>query len=143
MPSAGQIRTFDPARGDRHPGTTNGANMAKHRRKRHRRSWTSRRRGPGLRARRVTVNFVTIRQYTDLAPMFVGLPDGRCPCPHWGVMTKGRMTVTYADRVEVYEAGDAFYMTPGHMPAVDAGTEFASSAPPTCWPRPTPPSRRA
>ena len=41
-----------------------------------------------------TVNFVTIRQDHDLAPMLAGLPGGMCHCPHWGVMTKGRMTVT-------------------------------------------------
>ena len=76
-----------------------------------------------------TVDFLTVHQYTDLAPMFVGLPDGRCQCPHWGVMAKGRMTVTYADRVEVFEAGDAFYMPPGHTPAIDAGTEFTMFSP--------------
>lgn len=76
-----------------------------------------------------TVNFVTIHQDTDLAPMFTSLPDGRCQCPHWGVMTKGRMTVTYADRVEVFEAGDAFYMPPGHTPAVEANTEFTMFSP--------------
>ena len=34
------------------------------------------------------------------------------------------MTVTYADHVEVLSAGDAFYMTPGHSPKAQAGTEF-------------------
>ena len=63
-----------------------------------------------------TVNFVTIRQDHDLAPMLASLPGGMCQCPHWGVMTKGRMTVRYADREEVFEAGDAFYMPPGPHP---------------------------
>jgi hypothetical protein len=76
-----------------------------------------------------TVNFVTIRQTHDLAPMLASLPGGRCQCPHWGVMTKGQMTVTYADREEVFEAGDAFYMTPGHTPAAQAGTEFIQFSP--------------
>ena len=76
-----------------------------------------------------TVNFVTIRQSHDLAPMLAGLPGGVCQCPHWGVMTKGRITVTYADRTEVFEAGDAFYMTPGHTPAAEAGTEFVQFSP--------------
>src|SRR3954462_12376495 len=71
-----------------------------------------------------TVNFVTIRKDHDLAPMLAGLPGGMCQCPHWGVITKGRMTVRYADREEVFEAGDAFYMPPGHAPAAVAGTEF-------------------
>ena len=76
-----------------------------------------------------TINFVTIRQSHDLAPMLAGLPGGVCQCPHWGVVTKGRMTVTYADREEVFEAGDAYYMTPGHTPAAEAGTEFVMFSP--------------
>jgi hypothetical protein len=76
-----------------------------------------------------TVNFVTVRQDHDLAPMLAGLPEGRCHCPHWGVMAKGRMTVTYADREEVFEAGDAFYMSPGHTPAAEAGAEFTLFSP--------------
>ena len=32
-----------------------------------------------------TVNFVTIRQDHDLAPMLSSLPGGNCPCPHWGL----------------------------------------------------------
>jgi hypothetical protein len=77
----------------------------------------------------ITVNFVTIRQDSDLAPMLASLPGGRCQCPHWGVLDKGQMTVSYADHVEVYEAGDAFYMTPGHTPAAVAGTEFVQFSP--------------
>ena len=64
-----------------------------------------------------TVNFVSIRQDHDLAPMLSGLPEGRCPCPHWGYVLKGRMTVRYADHEEVCEAGEAFYLPPGHTPA--------------------------
>lgn len=76
-----------------------------------------------------TVNFVTIREAQDLAPMLASLPDGRCACPHWGHMLKGRMVVHYADRDEVIEAGDAFYMPPGHVPEADAGTEFIQFSP--------------
>jgi hypothetical protein len=76
-----------------------------------------------------TVNFVSIRQDHDLAPMLSGLPGGRCPCPHWGYVLKGRMTVRYADHEEVCEAGDAFYLPPGHTPAAEAGTEFIQISP--------------
>ena len=76
-----------------------------------------------------TVNFVSIRQDHDLAPMLSGLPGGRCSCPHWGYVLKGRMIVRYADHEEVCEAGDAFYMPPGHTPAADAGTEFIQISP--------------
>ena len=76
-----------------------------------------------------TVNFVSIRQDHDLAPMLSGLPGGRCSCPHWGYVIKGRMIVRYADHEEVCETGDAFYMPPGHAPAAEAGTEFIQISP--------------
>jgi len=34
------------------------------------------------------------------------------------------MRFVFGDREEVYEAGDAFYVPPGHRPYVDAGTEI-------------------
>jgi len=62
-----------------------------------------------------TVNFVTFRQDIDQAPLLKGMPDDRCQCPHWGYMTKGRVTFRFADHEEVIEAGDAFYLPPGHV----------------------------
>jgi quercetin dioxygenase-like cupin family protein len=44
-------------------------------------------------------------------------------------MFAGKITVSYADREETYEAGDAFYMPPGHVPAAEAGTEFIQFSP--------------
>ena len=76
-----------------------------------------------------SVNFVDIRQDHDLGPMLAALPDGKCPCPHWGYVVKGRLTVRYADHEEVIEAGDAFYMPPGHAPKAEAGTEFIQFSP--------------
>ena len=76
-----------------------------------------------------TVNFVTIREDHDLAPMLSVLPGGLCQCPHWGVVMKGRLTVTYTDRTETIEAGEAYYMNPGHTPAAVAGTELVQFSP--------------
>jgi hypothetical protein len=76
-----------------------------------------------------TMNFVSIRQDADLAPMLKGLPGDSCQCPHWGYMLNGSLTVRYADREEVIEAGDAFYLPPGHVPAGVAGTEFVQFSP--------------
>lgn len=76
-----------------------------------------------------TVNFVTINEDADLAPLLVGLPDDKCQCRHWGYMLAGEMTVTYADRIEVINPGDAFYMTPGHSPKALAGSEFVLFSP--------------
>jgi quercetin dioxygenase-like cupin family protein len=56
-------------------------------------------------------------------------PGDSCPCPHWGYVMAGRMTVRYSDREEVIEPGDAFYLPPGHVPAAVAGTELVMFSP--------------
>ncbi|HMG64956.1 MAG TPA: hypothetical protein VK599_18580 [Streptosporangiaceae bacterium] len=75
------------------------------------------------------VDFVTIQQGHSLAPLLAGLPGDSCPCPHWGYVFAGQITVTYPDREEVFEAGDAFYMPPGHVPAAVEGSEFVMFSP--------------
>lgn len=75
------------------------------------------------------VDFVSIHKDADLAPMLKGLPDDRCQCPHWGYVFKGRLTLSFADHQEVYEAGDAFYTPPGHTPLAAAGSEFVQFSP--------------
>jgi hypothetical protein len=43
---------------------------------------------------------------------------------------KGRLTFRYADREEVFEAGDAFYAPPGHVPVQnEPGTEYLRFSP--------------
>jgi Cupin domain len=76
-----------------------------------------------------TVNFVTIRETHDLAPILANLPAGNCTCPHWGYVLKGRITMRYPDHEEVVEAGDAFYFPPGHAPEGEAGTELIQFSP--------------
>jgi len=76
-----------------------------------------------------TVNFVSIRKSHDLAPMLKGLPGDACQCPHWGYVFKGRLTWRYGDREEVFEAGDAFYVPPGHATEAEAGSEFVQFSP--------------
>jgi hypothetical protein len=76
-----------------------------------------------------TVNFVSIRADNDLAPLLAGLPGGQCPCPHWGYVIKGQLTIRYGDREEVIGAGDAYYMPPGHTPAATMGSEFVQFSP--------------
>src|SRR3954451_22428701 len=76
-----------------------------------------------------TVSFVSITQSHDLAPMLASLPTGKCTCPHWGYVVKGRVIVRYDDHEEVLEAGDAFYMPPGHAPEAEEGTELIQFSP--------------
>jgi len=69
------------------------------------------------------VGFSTFHEDGDATPLFKGLPDDRCQAAHWGYIFKGRVTFKYADHDEVYEAGDAYYAPPGHIPIVEGGTE--------------------
>ena len=62
-------------------------------------------------------------------PLMDGLPDGMCQCPHWGYVLAGKVTFRFADHDEMYEAGDAFYTPPGHIPVKhEPGTEILCSA---------------
>jgi hypothetical protein len=77
-----------------------------------------------------TVNFTSFREDVDGTPLMKGLPDDRCQCPHWGYVVSGKLIFRYADHEEVFEAGDAFYTPPGHVPAMnEAGTEFVMFSP--------------
>jgi hypothetical protein len=75
------------------------------------------------------VEFSTFREDADATPLFKGLPDDRCQSPHWGYVLRGALTFRYADRDEVYEAGDAYYAPPGHIPVVKADTEVVEFSP--------------
>ena len=76
-----------------------------------------------------TVAFETFRADIDPAPLFAGLPDDRCQCPHWGYVISGRLVMRYPDHEETFTAGDAYYIPPGHLPVVTAGTEVVEFSP--------------
>jgi hypothetical protein len=63
------------------------------------------------------------------ASMFKGLPDDRCQCPHWGYVLKGKITFRFADGEETYEAGDAYYVPPRHLPVMFEGCELVEFSP--------------
>jgi hypothetical protein len=77
----------------------------------------------------ITVNIVSIRETHSLRDALAGLPGGQCHCPHWGYLLAGSVTVDYGDREETYVPGDVFYMTPGHVPTAEAGSEFVMFSP--------------
>ena len=77
-----------------------------------------------------TVNFATFKQDIDATPLLKGLPDDKCQCPHWGYVLKGRLTYRLGDSEEVFTAGDAFYLPPGHIPVGnEPGSEFVQFSP--------------
>ncbi len=58
-----------------------------------------------------------------------GLPNDMCHSPHWGYVFKGQLRFRFDDHEEVIEAGEAFYLPPGHIPIVEAGTEYVQFSP--------------
>jgi hypothetical protein len=76
-----------------------------------------------------TVAFETYTQDADMTPLFKGLPDDRCQCEHWGYVLRGRLTYRTNAGEEVFEAGDAYYVGPGHIPVLSAGTEVVEFSP--------------
>jgi hypothetical protein len=76
------------------------------------------------------VGFTLFRENVDGTPLLKGLPDDMCHCPHWGYVVSGKVTFRFPDRDETYEAGDAFYTPPGHIPIEqEPGSEWVMFSP--------------
>jgi hypothetical protein len=65
----------------------------------------------------------------DLADLFRGLPNDRAQLPRWGYVIKGKVGFRFSDGEETYEAGDAYYVPPGHTPVHYAGAEIVEFSP--------------
>jgi len=76
-----------------------------------------------------TVAFESYTADADMSDMFKGLPDDRCQCPHWGVVLKGKLKFSDATGDTIIEAGEAYYMAPGHLPYLYAGSEVVEFSP--------------
>jgi hypothetical protein len=72
----------------------------------------------------MTIETGDIKETIDPGPFFKGLPEDRCQCPHWGFVIKGALRYRYADHEEVFRAGEAYYGAPGHLPVLEAGTQY-------------------
>ena len=76
-----------------------------------------------------TVAFESYSEDTDAAPLFKGLPNDQCQCEHMGYVMKGKVAFRTSAGEEVFEAGDAYYVGPGHTPVLYAGTEVVEFSP--------------
>ena len=75
------------------------------------------------------VGYETYLSNFEDSELLKGLPNDRCQCPHWGYLMAGRMTVRYPDHEEVVNAGEVYYMAPGHTMAAEAGTVLIEFSP--------------
>jgi hypothetical protein len=76
-----------------------------------------------------TVGWETYTADADLTPLFVGLPDDRCQCEHWGYVFEGKLVVHTADGDEEFVGGEAYFVGPGHTPSIFAGNSLVEFSP--------------
>jgi hypothetical protein len=77
----------------------------------------------------MSVAFARFPKGTDMGPAVKGLPDDMCQCPHWGYVFKGRLKMRTKEGEEIYEAGQAFYWPPGHVPEALEDCEYLDFSP--------------
>ncbi|CCK29932.1 hypothetical protein BN159_5553 [Streptomyces davaonensis JCM 4913] len=77
----------------------------------------------------LSVGYISLPQGTDMGPAMKGLPDDSCQCPHWGYLLKGRLRMLTPDGEDIYEAGQAYYWAPGHVPLALEDCEFVEFSP--------------
>jgi hypothetical protein len=78
----------------------------------------------------ISAEYFTLSAGVDTTPLFAGLEDDVCQCPHWGFVLKGQITTTDAKGArETVRANDLFYWPPGHNVKVDADAEIVMFSP--------------
>jgi hypothetical protein len=77
----------------------------------------------------MTTSFIRLPEGADLGPVLKGLADGSCPCPHWGYIIRGRLQMHTPNGEPVYEAGQAVYWAPGHVPVALEDCEYVDFSP--------------
>ena len=79
---------------------------------------------------RISGEYFSLSAGVDTVPLFEGLVDGACQCPHWGFVLRGRITTTNVrGEQETVSADDLFYWPPGHNVRVDADAEIIMFSP--------------
>jgi hypothetical protein len=81
----------------------------------------------------MAVLLYTIPAGTDMEPLFAGLPEDMCQCPHWGYELKGRLRIRHVDHDLVGSAEDVFFVEPEHAPVYEEDTQMIEFSPKEPW----------
>lgn len=76
-----------------------------------------------------TMAWVVLPKGADLGPALKGLEGDECHCPHWGYVIRGRLMMRTNGSEQTYEAGQAFYWGPGHVPVALEDCEYIDVSP--------------
>ena len=76
------------------------------------------------------VGFESYDHDEDPTPLFNGLPDNACQARHWGVVLEGTVVFRHTDgSTDVIRTGEAYFVSPGHIPLFKAGTRLIEFSP--------------
>jgi hypothetical protein len=79
---------------------------------------------------KISGEYLSLSAGVDTTPLFMGLEENLCQCPHWGFLLSGRLTTTDADGIkEVVSANDLFYWPAGHNLKVNEDAEIIMFSP--------------
>ncbi len=66
----------------------------------------------------------------DTGEMYADLPDGACQESHWGYVVNGSLTMRFTDGTsETLNAGQAYYIRPGHNALVNRDVDLVEFTP--------------
>ncbi|GAA1477758.1 hypothetical protein GCM10009623_22040 [Nocardioides aestuarii] len=78
----------------------------------------------------MAIRHVRVPAGTDFGPVLMGLPDDRCPSPHWGIVLEGSVRLEHADgTVETASAGEVYHWPAGHTATSSDGAVFIEIGP--------------
>ncbi len=79
---------------------------------------------------KISGEYFSLSAGVDTTPLFQGLEDNLCQCPHWGFVLQGQITTTSANGTrETVNTNDLFYWPPGHNVKVDTDAEIIMFSP--------------
>jgi len=79
---------------------------------------------------KISGEYFSLSAGVDTTPLFLGLEEDLCQCPHWGYLISGQLTTTDVDGIqESINSNELFYWPPGHNVKVNADAEIVMFSP--------------
>ena len=79
---------------------------------------------------KISGEYFSLSAGVDTTPLFMGLEEDLCQCPHWGYLISGQLTTTDADGIkESVNANELFYWPSGHNVKVNEDAEIVMFSP--------------
>jgi hypothetical protein len=79
---------------------------------------------------KISGEYFSLSAGVDTTPLFMGLEENLCQCPHWGFLLSGQLTTTDSKGIEeIVNEKDLFYWPAGHNVKVNADAEIVMFSP--------------